>query len=107
MSRETSFKRRHLSKTWSEMNLEVKLYFKKSVLIFNKKSFAIALLLYYNAYKILFTVGNEFAISEMDGDGEAEKGRCFEPEPTDIPMGNFVFYTIIITVEPPYLLQMY
>ena len=33
--------------------------------------------------------GNEFAISEMDHDDiDENKGRCFEPEPVDLPMGN-------------------
>ena len=33
--------------------------------------------------------GNEFAISEMDHDDiDENKGRCFEPEPVDLPMGS-------------------
>ena len=39
------------------------------------------------------TAGNDFAISELDSedlDGlPGGKGRCFEPEPTDLPMGNW------------------
>ena len=40
--------------------------------------------------------GNEFAIGEMEADDlnglPAGKGRCFEAEPTDLPMGNFYTY---------------
>ena len=35
--------------------------------------------------------GNDFAISEMDHDDiDDNKGRCFEPEPVDLPMGNIL-----------------
>ena len=35
------------------------------------------------------SVGNDFAISEMDHDDiDDNKGRCFEPEPVDLPMGK-------------------
>ena len=41
-------------------------------------------------YKHLcISAGNDFAISEMDHDDiDENKGRCFEPEPVDLPMGN-------------------
>ena len=41
------------------------------------------------------SVGNDFAISEMDHDDiEDTKGRCFEPEPVDLPMGKPICHII-------------